>query len=296
MTLGAIAVSGAGGLVGSALIADLTASGAATALRLARRGSSDAGAIQWDAARLEGCDAIVHLAGEPIGSGRWSPSRKEAIRGSRVEGTRLLVEGLLGLGRKPRALICASAIGYYGDRGDEELTESAGPGEGFLSDVAKGWETEAARAAAGGIRVVSLRIGVVLAKEGGALRRMLPPFRMGFGGRLGGGRQWMSWIHIEDLVAVIRFALSREDLSGPINAVAPEPVTNAAFTAALARALRRPAILPAPPFALKLAFGEVAGALMLSSQRVVPKRLTDLGFSFRFPRVDAALRQILECR
>ncbi|HEY3174137.1 MAG TPA: TIGR01777 family oxidoreductase [Candidatus Polarisedimenticolia bacterium] len=303
MTPGRIAISGAGGLVGSTLAAELAASGAATVLRIARPGSGGEGAVPWDPAagkfdaeRLEGCDAVVHLAGEPIASGRWSRSRKAAIRGSRAGGTRLLVEGLGRLASKPRALICASAIGYYGDRGDEILTEGSAPGGGFLAQVVREWEEEAARASAHGIRVVSLRIGVVLAGRGGALPRMLLPFKLGLGGRLGTGRQWMSWIHIQDLVAIIRFALSREDLAGPINAVSPEPVTNASFTTALARTLGRPAVLPAPAFALKLALGEMAGELLLSSQRVIPKRLADFGHVHRFPRVDVALRQILEDR
>lgn len=304
MTTGLMAISGAGGLVGGALIRDLAASGATRILRLSRTGAASDGAVvpwdpaagRFDARPLEGCDAVVHLAGESIASGRWSTSKKEAIRKSRVEGTRLLVDGLRGLQRRPRALVCASAVGAYGDRGDEILDEGSAPGDDFLARVVREWEAEAARAAEAGIRVVSLRLGVVLAKEGGALRKMLPPFRLGLGGRLGSGSQWMSWIHIEDLVGIIRFAVDRQDLSGPVNAVAPEPVTNAVFTAALARALRRPAFLPAPGFALKLAIGEMAQALLLSSQRVVPKRLLELGRAFRYPRVDAALAGILGSR
>lgn len=304
MNLDTVAISGAGGLVGSALVKELTSTGgAARVLKLSRPGAGDGDAVLWDprgfsidAARLEGCSAVVHLAGEPIAGGRWNNARKMKIQASRIEGTHLLVDGLLRLKRPPKVLVCASAIGYYGDRGEELLTESSAPGSGFLAEVVKGWESEAARATEAGIRVVSLRIGVVLAREGGALKKMLLPFRLGAGGRLGTGRQWMSWIHIDDLVSIIRLALTRDDIAGPVNAVAPGPVTNAEFTMALAHVLHRPAILPAPAFILKLAIGEMAEALLLSSQRVTPGRLAALGHVFKYPRVELALSQILESR
>lgn len=297
MTPTTVAVSGSGGLVGSALRETLAGT---RVIRLARPGFGDGEAALFDpvggsidSARLEGCDAVVHLAGEPIASGRWSAARKQKILRSRIEGTRLLVDGLSRLSKRPQVLVSASAVGYYGSRGDETLTESSAPGDGFLADVAKGWEAEAARAASLGVRVVSLRIGIVLSQRGGALARMLIPFRLGVGGRLGDGEQWMPWIHIEDLIGVIRLAMQREDLSGPINAVAPQPARNAEFTRALARALRRPARLPAPGFALRAVLGEMADALLLSSLRVTPNRLTGAGFSWKHPSLDAALQDLV---
>jgi len=292
-----IAVSGSRGLVGSALLKDLSG---VEVLRLARPGGGDGGAVHWDpeggsfdAARLEGCDGVVHLAGEPIAARRWSAAQKEKIRKSRVEGTRLLVEGLRRLTTKPRALVSASAVGYYGDRSDEVLVETSTPGDDFLAGVAQAWEAEALRAAAEGIRVVVLRFGVVLAREGGALKKMLLPFRMGAGGRLGGGQQWMSWIHIGDLVRIIRLALSDQRLSGPVNAVSPGPARNADFARTLGHVLRRPAVLPAPPFMMRLALGEMADALLLSSQRAVPRVLLGHGFVHRFPHLEGALRDLL---
>ncbi|HKY33819.1 MAG TPA: TIGR01777 family oxidoreductase [Candidatus Polarisedimenticolia bacterium] len=298
MPLPRVAVTGAGGLVGSALMEGLR--GEAETLRLVRSGPSGGERVRWDpadgsidAARLDRLDAVVHLAGESIAAGRWSAARKERIRASRVEGTRLLASALAGLARPPRALVCASAIGYYGDRGDEPLDESASRGSGFLADVVASWEAEALKARAAGIRVACLRFGIVLSPRGGALARMLPPFKLGAGGRLGSGRQWMSWIHIADVVAVIRLALEREGFSGPVNVVSPEPARNADFTRALGRALGRPAVLPAPAFALRLALGEMAQALLLSSQKVVPGLLRQAGYSHLFPRLDGALADLL---
>jgi len=295
-----LALSGSSGLVGTALRETLDAEGVRV-IRLARPGSGgkeesvlfdpEGGSI--DAVRLEGCDAVVHLAGEPIAAGRWSAARKRKIRASRVDGTRLVVDGLARLTKRPRAMICASAIGYYGSRGDEELTEASAPGRDFLSEVVTAWEAEAARAVTLGVRVVCLRLGVVLSARGGALAKMLTPFRLGIGGPLGDGRQWMSWIHIDDLVAAILFALRTDGLSGQANAVAPEPCRNSDFTRSLAGALHRPAILPAPAFALRLALGELADALLLSSQRVSPARLSSAGFTWRFPHLDAALADIV---
>jgi hypothetical protein len=247
-----------------------------------------------DAAGLEGLDAVVHLAGENVGSGRWTAARKAAIRDSRVDGTRLLCDTLAGLARPPKTLVCASAIGIYGDRGEEPLTEDSPVGAGFLAEVCREWEAAAANAAEKGIRVVHLRIGMVLSSKGGALPRMLPPFRAGLGGAFGGGRQYVSWVALDDLSLIILHALQCGDLSGPVNAVAPVPVTNREFTEALGKVLSRPTLFPVPAFALRLAVGrEMADALLLSSARVVPKRLEETGYPFRFRELPAALRHLL---
>lgn len=301
MDLGSIAVSGSTGLVGTALLRELTG---ARILRLVRSrdGSGGYGSdeVGWDpqrasidAARLNHCDAVVHLAGEPIAARRWSPKVKQQILRSRVDGTRLLARTLTRLAHRPRVLVSASAIGFYGDRGDEILTEDSPPGTGYLPEVARAWEDETARAASAGIRVVVLRFGIILSADGGALKRMLTPFRLGAGGPLGPGRQWMSWVHIADVAGVIRRAIERESLAGPVNVVAPEPVRNEDFTRALGRALHRPAVLRAPAFALRLALGEMADALLLSSQRVAPGRLQADGYPFRFSSLDAALGDLL---
>ena len=239
---------------------------------------------------LREADAVIHLAGEPLAQ-RWTAEAKRRIRESRVAGTRNLVEALAALPRRPEALICASAIGYYGSRGDEVLTESSAPGSGFLPEVCVAWEREAQAAEAFGMRVVRVRTGLVLDAGGGALVRMLPPFRMGVGGRLGSGRQWMSWIHLEDLAALFQFAVESQ-VRGPLNAVAPNPVTNSDFTRELARALRRPAVFPVPGFALRLLFGEMADVL-LASQRVAPGAAEAAGFRFRFPQLAPALEGLL---
>jgi uncharacterized protein (TIGR01777 family) len=239
---------------------------------------------------LREADVIIHLAGEPVAQ-RWTAEAKRRIRESRVVGTRNLVEALAALPRRPEALICASAIGYYGSRGDEILTESSAPGSGFLPEVCVAWEKEAQAAEALGIRVVRVRTGLVLAADGGALQRMLPPFRMGVGGRLGSGRQWMSWIHLEDLTGLFQFAVESQ-VRGPLNAVAPHAVTNSDFTRELARALRRPAVFPVPEFALRLLFGEMADVL-LASQRVAPAAAEAAGFRFRFPQLAPALEGLL---
>ncbi|MEX2264213.1 MAG: TIGR01777 family oxidoreductase [Bryobacteraceae bacterium] len=239
---------------------------------------------------LSSADAIVHLAGESVGQ-RWTPEAKAAIRESRVQGTRRLIQGLSTLSRRPAVLVSGSAIGIYGDRGDETLTESSTPGSGFLPELCTAWEREADLAEALGIRVVKLRTGIVLGKGGGALEKMLPPFKAFVGGRLGSGRQWMSWIHIDDLVGLIRFAID-QPLSGPVNGTAPNPVTNAQFTRELASALGRPAIFPAPALALKTLMGEMAGVL-LESQKVLPKAALNAGYRFRFPELGPALRDVL---
>jgi hypothetical protein len=241
---------------------------------------------------LRDSDAVVHLAGENVAQ-RWTAGAKRRIRQSRELGTRRLVCALARLPRRPSALVCASAIGYYGSRGEETLIESSAPGAGFLSEVCTAWEREAVAAEALGIRVVRVRIGILLDPQGGALQRMLPPFRLGAGGRLGDGRQWMSWIHRDDLAGLFRFAVEKP-IRGPLNAVAPNPAANAAFTRELARALHRPAIFPVPKFALRFMFGEMSEVL-LASQRVAPKAATAAGFVFRFPALGPALADLLEC-
>jgi uncharacterized protein (TIGR01777 family) len=295
-----IAVSGSGGLVGSALAAVLAGDGHRV-VRLVRRESEpgpdevlwDPVAGRIDAAGLEGVDAMVHLAGENIASGRWSAARKERIRASRVEGTRLVAGALAGLAQPPRVLVNASAIGYYGDRGDELLDEDSAPGSGFLAETCVAWEAATAPARQAGLRVVSLRIGVVLSAAGGALGRMLIPFRLGLGGRVGDGRQFMSWVALEDLVGIIRHGVFDDTLAGPVNAVAPRPVRNAEFTAALGRALRRPTPLPLPAWAVRLLLGEMGEALLLAGTRVVPTGLERAGFTFRHADLGSALASIL---
>jgi uncharacterized protein (TIGR01777 family) len=239
---------------------------------------------------LRDAEAVIHLAGEPVAQ-RWTAEAKRRIRESRIEGTRNLVQAMAKLPRAPQALICASAVGYYGSRGDETLTEQSAPGAGFLPEVCTAWESAAAGAEPLGIRVVSLRTGVVLARHGGALARMLPPFRMGVGGRLGSGRQWMSWIHLEDLCEMYCFA-AEQPVRGALNGVAPQPVTNADFTRVLGSVLHRPAVFPVPPIALRLLFGEMSEVL-LASQRILPKAAGEAGFRFRFSQLDAALADAL---
>jgi uncharacterized protein (TIGR01777 family) len=248
------------------------------------------GSVPLEAAALEGVDTVVHLAGEPIAAARWSDEQKERIRASRVEGTRSLVAAIRASEKRPKVLVCASAIGFYGDRGDEELRETASPGTGFLSDVCVAWEEEAHEARALGVRVVTLRIGVVLASDGGALDKMLLPFKMGVGGRLGHGRQWMPWVHVDDVVGLVGHAIETQELDGPMNAVSPGVVTNADFTRALGRALRRPAVLFVPRFALRAALGQLS-ELLFASHRVVPTVAAQTGYAFRFSELDEALRE-----
>ena len=240
---------------------------------------------------LAGADAVIHLAGEPVAQ-RWTPEVKNRIRGSRVDGTRHLVNALSTESRRPQVLICASAIGIYGSRGDEVLTENSSRGDDFLARLVIDWEQAALLAEALGIRVVRLRFGVILGRDGGALAKMLPPFRFGLGGRLGSGRQWTSWIHIDDVINLILFALATPAVRGAVNATAPEPVTNAEFTKELAAALHRPAIFPVPKFALNLLFGEMAG-VVLASQRVIPEAAKNAGFEFEYPQLGPALRRLL---
>ncbi|MFA5190524.1 MAG: TIGR01777 family oxidoreductase [Verrucomicrobiia bacterium] len=278
-----ILLTGAGGLVGSALAPRLAAE-SHTITRLSH-------SQPWP--ELAAHDAVVHLAGENISTGRWTPERKERIRDSRVQVTRRLCEAVAKFAQPPRVVICASAVGYYGNRGDEVLREESAPGAGFLAEVCRDWEAATKPAVDAGIRVVNLRFGVILCATGGALAKMLTPFRLGLGGVLGDGQQWMSWVALDDVVGVISNALANETLRGPVNVVAPQPVTNREFTKTLGRVLHRPAVCPAPAFALRLAFGEMADALLLASQRAEPAKLLTSGFSFRFPKLGDALQDAL---
>ena len=292
-----VLITGASGMIGAALQSRLESEGVRVA-QLTRQSVGDAEPerIYWhpesgtlDAEKLEGFRAVVHLAGENIAGGRWTADKMRRIYDSRVTGTTLLCRVLANLKNKPRMLICASATGYYGDRGDEELNEEAAPGRGFLAEVCKAWEQAAAPAAEAGIRVTHLRIGMVLTGKGGALPRMLPAFRRGLGGPIGGGRQWMSWITLEDLTCVIAFCLNTRRMNGVINAVAPNPVQQRDFAKALGRTLEKPAWLPAPGFAIRIALGEMGKELLLSSARVLPERLEQAGFKWRYPEMDEAL-------
>lgn len=293
-----VLISGASGLVGSALRSALADDGH-TVARIVR-GTAAGGDVAWDTSAgtfdrkaLEGFDAVIHLAGENIGGGRWTAARKDAIRRSRVDGTKSLARALASLTLPPRVLVAASAIGLYGDRGDEILTESSPPGVGFLADVCREWEAAAAPAAARGIRVVHARFGIILSPAGGALMTMLRPFRLGFGGPLGGGRQWMSWVTLGDVVGALRKVIGDETLTGPVNVTSPAPVRQRVFAKALGRALRRPAFLPTPAFAVRLAFGEMADALLLGSAHVRPARLEAAGYRFAGGEIEAALRSLL---
>jgi|SRR5687767_4001516 len=295
-----ILVTGSTGLVGSALIPHL-AGGGHNVRRLVRSKKSlakdevgwDPAAGTIDAAGLEGLDAVVHLAGENIAAGRWTSEKKARIRDSRVKGTRLLAETLSRLAKPPKVLVSVSAIGYYGDRGKEILVEESGPGTGFLAEVCRAWEAAAEPAVRSGIRVVHPRIGVVLSRDGGALKMMLLPFKMGIGGKIGTGEQYMSWISLDELIGVIQHVLTVETLAGAVNAVAPRPVTNLEFTKSLGRVLSRPTMMPLPAFAAKLALGEMAEELLLASARVEPARLLASGYKFRHPELEAALRHVL---
>lgn len=293
-----IAITGSSGFVGSKLVSSLTNDGHAVAPLV--RKSPKTGEILWDPDKgvldpgsLAGVDGIIHLAGEGIASGRWTAAKKERIKTSRVQGTALLAKTILAMPTPPKVWISASAIGFYGDRGDEPMTESSPPGKGFLADVCQQWEA-AANPAADRTRIVHPRIGVVLGTEGGALAQMLTPFKMGVGGAIGSGKQWMSWIAVDELVNVLKFALTNDSCRGPVNAVTPNPKTNADFGHTLGKVLHRPSILPMPAFAARLAFGEMADELLLSSTRVKPNRLTELGYSFQWPDLEGALHHVLK--
>ncbi len=297
-----VLVSGASGPIGKALLPTLRANGAHIT-RLVRNNApptySDEQTIQWHPEQplspdvLSGFDAVIHLAGETI-VGRWTESKKTKIRDSRVIGTRNLAQSLAQAKHRPQIFLCSSAIGYYGNRGDEPLTEESAPGTGFLAEVCQEWEAATHPAAEAGIRTVAIRTGVVLSREGGALAKMLPAFKMGVGGKIGDGRQWMSWIDVQDLVGAIHHILKSDLLYGSVNMVAPRPVTNAEFTQTLASVLSRPAVFPMPAFAVKLLFGEMGETVLLASQRVEPTQLVSSGYPFRFRDLRASLQNTLK--
>ena len=293
-----ILVSGGSGPIGSALLPSLKARGYSVA-RLVRGATTGDDQIPWNPAQpitpeaVSGFSAVIHLAGESI-VGRWTKTKKTKIRDSRVAGTAALAEALARAKNKPQVFVCSSAIGYYGDRGDEVLNEKSEPGTGFLPDVCREWEASTQAAAHAGIRTVQMRTGVVLSPRGGALGKMLTPFEMGVGGKIGDGRQWMSWIDVQDMVGAIHHILNSDLLHGPVNLVAPKPVTNTEFTKTLASVLARPAILPMPAFAVKLLFGEMGETVLLGSQRVEPTQLVMSGYPFRFSSLRASLENILK--
>ncbi|MBI3644769.1 MAG: TIGR01777 family protein [Acidobacteriales bacterium] len=292
-----VLVSGVSGPIGAALLPYLESQGARI-VRLVRGAARGTDQISWDPLQplppeaVSGFEAVIHLAGESV-VGRWTETRKRSIRESRVQGTTHLAAALAQTQSPPRVLICASAIGFYGNRGDELLTESSPAGQGFLPEVSGAWEAASRVAADAGIRTVNLRIGLVLSPKGGALEKMLTPFQLGLGGRLGSGQQWWSWIHVDDIVGAVHHAVHTESLAGPVNLVAPNPVRNAEFTKMLASVLGRPALFPVPAFAARLAFGEMADELLLSSERVQPVKLEASGYAFRFAELRAALEDLL---
>lgn len=297
-----ILITGASGLIGKAVVKSLAANG--HDLILAGRGEpKSANQIEWtveegfkdaDRDRLEGLDAVIHLAGEPIAGLRWTDDKKKAIRDSRVLGTRNLVNDLARLEQKPNVFISASAMGFYGDRGDEVLTEASPPGDTFLSEVCREWEIESRRAEDLGIRTVLPRFSIILSKDGGALATMLTPFKLGVGGVVGSGTQWMSWVSLDDVVAIVNLALGDEKLRGAVNVASPNPVTNEEFTKTLGDVLYRPTFLPLPEFAVNLVFGEMGDALLIDSTRVEPKRLKDAGYEFKFTDLRSALENAVK--
>jgi uncharacterized protein (TIGR01777 family) len=302
-----ILITGSTGLIGNALVNDLQRAGH-TVCRLLRPGTemrSSAGSsrgfdVNWDPATGElggaadGADAVVNLSGAPIADGRWTPERKNLLRASRVDTTRTLVNALARMNARPRVLVSASAVGIYGNRGEELLTEDSARGSNFLSGLAADWEAEAVKAEALGIRVVLARFSIVLAKQGGALLQMVRPFQFGVGGKIGSGQQWMSWITLDDVVNLIRLTLENGRVRGPMNFASPQPVRNAEFTKALAEVMHRPAFFSAPAFALRLALGEMADELVLSSQRCLPKKAQDSGYRFQHSEISAALQHVLK--
>jgi uncharacterized protein (TIGR01777 family) len=295
-----VLITGASGLIGKALQRSFEEKGWEMLLA-SRSEPKDEKHIKWtveegfsDIERLEGIDAVVHLAGESVNGLRWTDEKKKAIRDSRVIGTRNVVDAISKLTNKPKVFVASSAIGFYGERGDEELTESSSLGTGFLPEVCKEWEAESRRAEDAGIRTVLLRTGIVLSKEGGALGTMLTPFKLGVGGVVGSGKQWMSWISLEDQVAIINFVIENENIRGAVNAVSPNPATNEEFTKTLGDVLYRPTILPMPEFAVSMLFGEMGDALLLASTKVMPKRLLDAGFEFEYPDLKPAIENAVK--
>ncbi len=293
-----IAIAGASGLMGAAISPELETEGH-DVVRLVRS-SPKAGEIEWhpnqdavDPAKLEGFDAIINLAGENVADGRWTDEKKKKIHDSRVHGTHLLSEGIAKLTTKPRVFLCASATGIYGDRGDETLDEQSESGGGFLAGVCREWEKATEPAHRADVRVVNLRFGPVLARAGGMLEKMLTPFKMGLGGKIGSGKQYISWIGIEDAVAAMKLALNDGSIRGPLNVVSPKPVTNERFTRALGEVLSRPTVMAMPAFAARLAFGEMADEMLLVSQKVMPKKLQAAGFQFEYSDLEAALQHYL---
>jgi len=293
-----VLIAGASGLVGSALIPSLEAE-VAEVTRLVRS-SAGAGEIEWhpnndqiDATRLEGFDVIINFAGENIAGGRWTDEQKRKIHDSRVFGTHLLSDAIARLERPPKVFLCASATGIYGDRGDEILDEQSDSGGGFLAGVCREWEQATEPAVAAGVRTVNLRFGPILAREGGMLAKLLTPFKMGMGGKVGSGKQYISWVAIDDVVKAIKLALKDESFRGPLNIVSPHPVTNEEFTKTLGHVLSRPTALAMPAFAVRLAFGEMADEMLLTSQRVIPKKLNNAGYEFEYPELEVAFRKYL---
>jgi uncharacterized protein (TIGR01777 family) len=292
-----VLISGATGLIGSALVPELEAKGH-TVTRLSRS-QSGASTVRWDPSAgtidgdLEGTEAVVHLAGESIAQGRWSPDKKRRILDSRVRGTRLLAERISALATPPKVMVSTSAVGYYGDRGDEVLTEESAPGADFLAKVCREWEAAAEPARRAGIRVVHPRLGIVLSPQGGALGTTLPIFKLGGGGKIGSGRQWWSWVALDDVVGSIVHALTDETVEGPVNVGSPNPMTNAEYTKVLGKVLGRPTVLPLPAPAARIMLGEVADALLLASQRMRPAKLEATGYAFRYPQLEGALRHLL---
>ncbi len=292
-----VLISGATGLIGSALLPELEAGGH-TVTRLSRS-QTGANTIRWDPSagtidgELEGMEAVVHLAGESIAQGRWNPEKKRRILDSRVQGTRLLAESIAALPDPPKVMVSTSAVGYYGDRGDEVLIEESAPGTDFLAGVCREWEAAAEPALQAGIRVVYPRLGIVLSPQGGALGTTLPIFKRGGGGKIGSGNQWWSWVALDDVVGSIVHALTDESVEGPVNVGSPNPMTNAEYTKVLGKVLGRPTVLPLPAPAARVMLGEVADALLLASQRMEPARLKDTGYAFRYPQLEGALRHLL---
>ena len=295
-----VLITGASGLVGKELQKSFAEKGYEMVLA-SRKEPTDDKNIQWsiedgfsEPDKLEGIDAVVHLAGENVSGLRWTEDKKKAIRDSRVLGTRNVVNAISKLTNKPKVFVASSAIGFYGERGDEEITESSAAGDNFLASVSKDWEAESRRAEDAGIRTVLLRTGIVLSNDGGALAAMLTPFKLGVGGVVGSGKQWMSWISMDDEIAVINYVIDNENIRGAVNATSPNPVTNHDFTKTLGLVLYRPTFLPLPEFAVSMVFGEMGDALLLASTKVMPKRLQDSGFKFKFPDLKAAIENAVK--